>query len=70
MQMSDTSEPREILHGTRAIADVLGVSEDAAHHLIKRKRIPAFKLGRTVCARRSSLLAAMAKLEEQQTKVA
>ena len=56
--MTDTvTIPREILHGARAIADVLGVTEKAVYHLIERGRIPHYRLGRTICARRSHLLA-------------
>jgi excisionase family DNA binding protein len=48
---------REILRGARAIADYLGVSENTVYHMIERRQIPYFKLGRSVCVRRSHLLA-------------
>jgi hypothetical protein len=62
--MTDTPQP-EVLHGARAIADFLGVSEKAVYHMAERKRIPTFKLGKTLCARRSSILTAMDKLEQR-----
>jgi hypothetical protein len=62
--MTDMPQP-EVLHGARAIADFLGVSEKAVYHMAERKRIPTFKLGKTLCARRSSILAAMDKLEQR-----
>jgi excisionase family DNA binding protein len=46
----------EILRGARAIADFLGCSEKAVYHLIERGRIPHYRIGRTICARRSHLL--------------
>ena len=60
----------DLLYGARAIAGFLGVTEKAAYHLIDRKRIPVFRIGRTVCARRSKLLGAMDALEEQQQALA
>jgi excisionase family DNA binding protein len=53
--MLETS--REILRGARAIADYLGVTEDIVYHMISRRQIPYFKIGRSVCVRRSHLLA-------------
>jgi excisionase family DNA binding protein len=45
----------DLLYGTRAIATHLGIPVRAAEHLIETRRIPFFKIGRTVCARRSRL---------------
>jgi hypothetical protein len=62
--MTATNDTLDLLYGTRAIADFLGVNLRAAEHLIETKRIPYFKLGKTVAARRSKLLAAFERLEE------
>ena len=56
----DTSD---LLYGMRAIADFLGTKRSVAYHLAATKRIPTFKMGRTVCARRSKILAALDALE-------
>ena len=53
---------REILRGARAIADYLGVTENTVYHMIERRQIPFFKIGRSVCVRRSHLLAQADKL--------
>lgn len=54
----------DLLYGTKAIANFLGVNLRAAEHMVETKRIPFFKMGKTVCARRSRLLAAFEALEE------
>lgn len=55
--MTDTREHHraDLLYGGPAIADYLGLTEDAVYHLARQKRIPTFRMGRTVCARRSTL---------------
>jgi excisionase family DNA binding protein len=65
--MTDTSENQgpDLLYGAPAIADYLGLSDDAVYHLARQKRIPTFKMGRTVCARRSTLVRAIAELEAE-----
>jgi excisionase family DNA binding protein len=62
--MTDTTtEGPDLLYGARAIADYLGIKQRAAEHLIETKRIPFFKIGRTVAARRSKVMAALEELE-------
>jgi excisionase family DNA binding protein len=56
--------PQDLLYGTAKIADFLGIKTRAVEHLIETKRIPFFRLGKVVCARRSSLTEAMERLEE------
>jgi len=63
--MDDKPTTSDLLYGVEDIAGFLGVTKRAAYHLVERKRIPFFKIGRTLCARRSSLLAAMDRMEEQ-----
>jgi excisionase family DNA binding protein len=61
--MTDTAQTADLLYGARAIADYLGIKQRAAEHLIETKRIPFFKIGRTVAARRSKVMAALEELE-------
>ena len=61
-----TNSTPDLLYGAHAIADFLGIKLRAAQHLIETKRIPYFKVGKTVCSRRAALLAAFEALEEQQ----
>ena len=66
--MTDTSNPSagaDLLYGAHAIAEFLGIKERAAYHLIETRRIPFFKIGKTVCARRTSLAARIAELEAE-----
>jgi excisionase family DNA binding protein len=45
----------DLLYGLPAIAGQLGLSSDQVRHLAKSHGLPTFKLGRSVCARRSTL---------------
>ena len=68
--MTDTSNPpagADLLYGAHAIAEFLGIKERAAYHLIETRRIPFFKIGKTVCARRSTLAARIAELEAESS---
>jgi excisionase family DNA binding protein len=62
--MTDTASMPDLLYGVTSIAKFLGIKRRAAEHLVETKRIPYFKMGKTVCARRSKLLAAFEQLEE------
>ena len=53
----------DLLYGMQAIAVFLGIKRSVAYHLAATHRIPTFKVGRTVCARRSKILAALDALE-------
>ena len=50
--MTDTSNPSaagaDLLYGAHAIARYLGIKERAAYHLIETRRIPFFKIGKTL----------------------
>ena len=63
--MTDTAPASDLLYGAHAIAEFLGIKERAAYHLCETKRIPFFKIGKTVCARRSTLAARIAELEAE-----
>lgn len=45
----------DLLYGGKAIAEVVGLSENAVYHLCRRQLLPCFKMGDTVCSRRSRL---------------
>ncbi|RRH90049.1 hypothetical protein EH240_33515 [Mesorhizobium tamadayense] len=45
----------DILRGADAIAAFLGFPRRAIYHLVSKGGIPHFRLGETVCARRSTL---------------
>lgn len=45
----------ELLYGLNQIGGHLGLSVRQAKHLHDESRLPTFKIGRTVCARRSDL---------------
>ena len=62
--------PRDdLLRGARAIAQFLlndPAQKRAIYHLIEHKRLPAFRLGRRIYARKSSLTMWIEKLEAEQ----
>jgi excisionase family DNA binding protein len=62
--MSDTTITGDLIYGTKRIADFLGVPVRAAEHMVETKRIPFFKMGKTVCARRSRLQEHLDRLED------
>lgn len=45
----------DLLYGVDAIASHLALTKRQALHLHEKGEIPTFKMGRTVCARRSTL---------------
>jgi hypothetical protein len=55
--MNDAREEpvSDLLHGVSAIAAHLNMTRKQVYHLHDRSQIPTFKMGRTVCARRSTL---------------
>lgn len=52
----------DLLYGVPAIAEFLGLRVRQVRHLVEMGKLPTFKMGTTVCARRSTL---KAWLEEQ-----
>ncbi len=56
----------DLLYGVPAIASFLGLTDAQVYHLARGK-LPTFKIGGKVCARRSSLSDWLA---EQETKAA
>jgi hypothetical protein len=62
--MSDTMQATaDLLYGVPAIAAFLGITPAAVYHLAAQRRIPTFKVGKTVCARRARILQAFDELE-------
>lgn len=53
----------DLIYGAAAIGAVLGLSRRQIYHLCESGLLPAFKIGSTVCARRSSLIAWLQNLE-------
>jgi len=45
----------DLLYGVPAIAGHLGLTDRTVYHLHGKGKIPTFKMGKVVCARRSSL---------------
>jgi hypothetical protein len=48
--MTDTPSNLDLLYGARKIAEFMWLRERVAQHLIETKRIPYFKIGKTVGA--------------------
>jgi hypothetical protein len=61
--MDDKQNTADLLSGARAIAEFLGIREKQIRHRIEAGLIPTFKLGGTICARRSTLNAWLAEVE-------
>jgi excisionase family DNA binding protein len=69
--MADTiNEGPDLLYGAAKIADYLGVKRSVVYHLVETGRLPSFKVGAVVCARRSKLLAAFDAMEDGAQKAA
>jgi excisionase family DNA binding protein len=63
--MTDTmTETLDLLYGVKEIANYLGVKPRTAEYWIEHRRIPVKRMGRTICARRSSLDAAFDMRDE------
>ena len=52
--MSDAQEA-DLLYGLEAIGKAIGLGARQVQHLHDKGGFPTFKMGRTVCARRSTL---------------
>jgi hypothetical protein len=53
------TESADLLYGVPAIASFLGLPVKNTYYLIEKRRLPHFRIGKTVCARRSTILSAM-----------
>ncbi|MER2249519.1 DNA-binding protein [Methylorubrum podarium] len=61
--MEPVTENSDILYRVAAIAAFLGMPEKATRHRVEAGEIPTFRIGRTVCARRSTLNTWLAERE-------
>jgi hypothetical protein len=52
-----------LLYGVSAIAEHIGVAEEATRHLIRKGVLPTFKIGRTIAARPERIDRALDDLE-------
>ena len=59
----DQSENSDLLQGYAEIGEHLRMTPNAAKHRVKSEAIPVFRMGRIVCARRSTLNAWLAERE-------
>lgn len=59
------SDQADLLYGVPAIAAYLGLREKQARNRVDRGEVPTFKIGGTVCARRSRLDAWIGEQEAQ-----
>lgn len=55
--MTDARESAapDLLYGLEAIGEHVGLTARQVEHLVAKGEMPTFKMGRTVCARRSTL---------------
>lgn len=60
---TDNAGVGDLLYGARPIAEHLGITERQARYLIDQRTLPAWKEGKMICARRSSLNAWMDRRE-------
>ncbi len=65
--MTDHAETLDLLYGARKIGAFLGISARKTYYLLETGALPAFKLGKQWCARKSSLLEFIAQLECKTT---
>lgn len=63
--MSDATEDTaaDLLYGLEAIGKAIGLGARQVQHLHDKGDLPTFKMGRTVCARRSTLASHFAAQE-------
>lgn len=62
------NEAPDLLMGVLAIAEFMGVKKRQAQHQIDEGRWPTFRMGKVICARRSSLREWLAKAEAAQAR--
>lgn len=53
----------DLLYGVKAIGQFLGLTRPQAQHRIDEGTIPTFRMGSTICARRTSLRTWLAECE-------
>ena len=61
---NDNNLAADILRGADAIAGYLGFPRRAVYHAAAKGSIPTFRVGETICARKSTLTAWIAAQEQ------
>ncbi len=62
-EVISSDDRSDLLHSCAAIAEYLNIRERQARHYHQKGHLPTFKIGRSICARKSTLLRWM---EEQE----
>jgi excisionase family DNA binding protein len=65
----DKPDDADLLYGVAPIAAHLNLNAAQVYHLVAEGRLPSFKIGGRVCARRSSIAAWLAKMEASQEEI-
>jgi excisionase family DNA binding protein len=55
----------DMLRGADKIAEYLGMERRQIYHLSEKTRLPVFKIGATLCARKSTLMAWIVAQEQR-----
>lgn len=58
----------DLLTGAEAIAAFMGLKPRRVYHLAETQKLPVFRLGATLCARKSTLLAWIERMEGAAVK--
>ena len=66
--MEDATRDPDFLYGAPAIGTHMSLRPRQVYHLIEKASLPVFRLGRIVCARRSTLNAWLAEREAAALK--
>lgn len=61
----ETNDDADLLYGVGLIAAHLKLTPAQVYHLVAEGRLPSFKIGGRVCARRSSIAQWLADMEAQ-----
>lgn len=59
------TEGLDLLAGADAIAAFMGIKPRRVYHLAETQRLPVFRLGATLCARRSTLVRWIEEMERE-----
>lgn len=64
MEAANSNISVDVLRGADAIAAFLGFPRRAIYHAVSKGHLPSFRIGETVCARKSTLTAWIAEQEQ------
>lgn len=59
----------DLLYGVPAIADAFRWKARHVYHLKDKHGLPTFKIGRTVCAKRSAIRAWITEIAEREARI-